>query len=149
MTSPRMRPPTSRTRRFELTAGDGVVRECRDLARQALTDWFGAAGDPGQTAADDALLLVSEVVTNALTHGGVPYEMRLDRSEGRLWVEVSDTSTARPRPHGRHHASHPSGHGLYLLGRLAASWGCVPRAGGKAVWFEVEVPGRARGPGPT
>ncbi|MFF8378389.1 ATP-binding protein [Streptomyces sp. NPDC015661] len=149
MTSPRMRPTTARTRRYELTADDGVVHECRELTRQALTDWFGAAGDPGQTAAEDALLLVSEVVTNALTHGGVPYELRLDRSDGRLWVEVSDTSAVRPRPHGRHHAGRPSGHGLYLLGRLAAAWGCVPRDRGKAVWFEVEVPARAGAVGPS
>ncbi|MER5207774.1 ATP-binding protein [Streptomyces sp. NPDC002825] len=149
MTSPRMRPPTARTRRYELTVGDGVVRECRELTRRALSDWFGPAGDSGQLAVEDALLLVSEVVTNALMHGGVPYELRLDRSEGRLWVEVSDTSSVRPRPHGRHHASRPSGHGLYLLVRLAAAWGTVPRGSGKAVWFEVEVPGRAVGAGAT
>ncbi|MBB4983785.1 MULTISPECIES: ATP-binding protein [Streptomyces] len=143
MTSPRMRPPTARMRRYELTAGDGVVRECRELTGQALCDWFGPAGDPGQVAAEDALLLVSEVVTNAFTHGGVPYELRLDRTDGRLWVQVSDTSPVRPRPHGPHHADRPSGHGLYLLGRLADAWGCVPRSSGKAVWFEVEVLRRA------
>ncbi|MEU6163106.1 ATP-binding protein [Streptomyces tanashiensis] len=140
---------TDRTRRYELVAGDGVVRECRAHTRRALSEWFGPAGDPGEVAAEDALLLVSEVVTNALTHGGVPYELRLDRTDGRLWVQVSDTSAVRPRPHGRHHADRPSGHGLYLLARLSAAWGCLPRGGGKAVWFEVEVPARpAARPGP-
>lgn len=128
-----------------------MVRECRDLAQRALSDWFGPAGAPGQVAAEDALLLVSEVVTNAFTHGGVPYELGLDRTDGRLWVQVSDTSPARPRPRGPHHAVAPSGHGLYLLERLAVSWGCVPRARGKAVWFEVEVVVTAPpdGPGPA
>ncbi|MEU6623921.1 ATP-binding protein [Streptomyces litmocidini] len=139
MTGPRLRHTTTRTRRYELTEGDGVVRECRDHAQRALSEWFGAAGEPGQVAVEDALLLVSEVVTNAFIHGGVPYELRLDGIDGRLWVQVSDTNPVRPRPHGRHHADHPSGHGLYLLERLAAAWGCVPRARGKAVWFEVEV----------
>ncbi|WP_225802007.1 ATP-binding protein [Streptomyces sp. NK15101] len=146
MTGPPIRHATARTRRYELAEGDGVVRKCRDLARRALSEWFGAAGEPGRVAVEDALLLVSEVVTNAFTHGGVPYELRLDGIDGRLWVQVSDTSPVRPRPHGRHHPSLPSGHGLYLLERLAAAWGCVPRAHGKAVWFEVEVTGRPDSP---
>ncbi|MFE5835181.1 ATP-binding protein [Streptomyces sp. NPDC056488] len=128
------------TRRYELTEDPGTVGACRDLTQRALSEWFGAAGAPGRVAATDALLLVSEVVTNAFTHGGVPYELRLDRAGGRLWVQVSDTSPARPRPHGPHRPSRSSGHGLYLLERLSAAWGCVPRDGGKAVWFEVEVP---------
>ncbi|SEB96492.1 ATP-binding protein [Streptomyces sp. TLI_105] len=142
MTGPPIRHATTRTRRYELAGGDGVVRECRDLAQRALSEWFGAAGEPGRVPVEDTLLLVSEVVTNAFTHGGVPYELRLDGADGRLWVQVSDTSPARPRPHGRHRPSLPSGHGLYLLERLAAAWGCVPRARGKAVWFEVEVTAR-------
>ncbi|WP_405861683.1 ATP-binding protein [Streptomyces sp. NBC_00090] len=130
---------TAPTRRYELAEGAGVVRECRDLTQRALSEWFGPAGAPGRVAAEDALLLVSEIATNAFTHGGVPYELRLDRSCDRLWVQVSDTSPTPPRPHGPHRAGQSSGHGLYLLERLSASWGCVPRGGGKAVWFEVVV----------
>ncbi|MFI8288036.1 ATP-binding protein [Streptomyces sp. ms191] len=130
---------TSRTRRYDLRGGSGVVSECRDLTRLALSDWFGPAGDPGRLAAGDALLLVSEIVANACAHGGVPYELRLDHTDGRLWVQVSDTSPVRPRPHGPHRAERASGHGLYLLERLSAAWGSVPRGPGKAVWFEVEV----------
>lgn len=138
---------TSYAHRFALERGPGVVGECRDLVRRALREWFGPAGDAG-TAAQDALLLVSEVVTNACTHGGFPYELRLDRTDGRLWVQVSDSSRVRPRPHGPHRAGRPSGHGLYLLERLSAAWGWLPRGDGKAVWFEVvmvpEDPARAR-----
>ncbi|WP_137991061.1 ATP-binding protein [Streptomyces vilmorinianum] len=144
------RRPTAQGRRFALGAGPGVVGECRDLARQALRDWFGPAVDAGgavATAVDDVLLLVSEVVTNAYTHGGTPYELRIDHTDTRLWVQVSDTSPVRPRPHGPHRASRSSGHGLYLLERLSAAWGSVPRGEGKAVWFEVVVaPAGARAP---
>ncbi|WP_426404614.1 ATP-binding protein [Streptomyces sp. R-07] len=146
MTATRIRPASTRTRCYELAERDGVVRECRELTQRALSAWFGCAGRPGQVAVEDALLLVSEVVTNALTHGGVPYELRLDRAGGRLWVQVSDTSPVRPRPHGPHHAGRPSGHGLYLLERLSAGWGWVPRGSGKTVWFEVEVEARAGRP---
>ncbi|MFE7547904.1 ATP-binding protein [Streptomyces gardneri] len=130
---------TTRTRHYELTQSAGVARICRDLTQQALIEWFGPAGAPGQVVTEDTLLLVSEVVTNAATHGGVPYELRLDRMNGRLWVQISDTSPVRPRPHGPHHAGSTSGHGLYLLERLSEAWGCVRRGDGKTVWFEVAV----------
>ncbi|MEV8628069.1 ATP-binding protein [Streptomyces sp. NBC_01268] len=132
--------PTDRSLRYDIVGGTGVVAECRDLARTALDTWFGAAGEPGREHTEDVLLLVSEVVTNACTHGGVPYELRMDRRGGAVWVQVSDTSPVRPRPHGPHRANRSSGHGLYLLQRLSTRWGSVPRGSrGKTVWFEVEV----------
>ncbi|MFC8506756.1 ATP-binding protein [Streptomyces sp. NPDC057411] len=133
-----------RSLRYDLSMGPGVAAHCRDLTRRALHEWFGAAGAPGAQSAEDVLLLVSEVVTNACTHGGVPYELRLDRRGPAMWVQVSDTSPVRPRPHGPHRAVRASGHGLYLLQRLATRWGSVPRGPlGKTVWFEVELLPRA------
>ncbi|GAA3507100.1 ATP-binding protein [Streptomyces showdoensis] len=140
MTSRSSEHATPHTRHHELTGHTEAVRECRDLTRQAIGAWFGAPEGAGAIAVEDALLLVSEVVTNALAHGGTPYELRLDHSAGRLWVQVSDTSPVRPRPHGPHRAGRASGHGLYLLERLSEAWGWVPRGEGKAVWFEVTVP---------
>ncbi|WP_261994269.1 ATP-binding protein [Streptomyces sp. t39] len=128
---------TGETRRFVLEQGPGVVGRCRDLTRGALHDWFGFAGP---VVVGDILLLVSEVVTNAYRHGGAPYELELVRGHGRLWVQVSDASPERPRPHGPHRAARASGHGLYLLQRLAADWGWARRGRGKSVWFAVDVP---------
>jgi len=136
-------PRVRRSLRYDLTEGSptaGVVARCRGLTQRALRAWFGPAGAPECRAVTDALLLVSEVVTNAATHGGAVSELRLDGTDRALWVQVRDTSPRRPRPHGPHRAGHPSGHGLYLLDRLATRWGSVPQAsGGKTVWFEVEV----------
>ncbi|WP_418955535.1 ATP-binding protein [Streptomyces tritici] len=118
-----------------------TVGECRDRTAEVLGEWFGRDGDAQRAVVEDVLLLVTEVVTNAHTHGGAPDELLLQRAGDRLWVQVSDTSPVAPRPHGRHRAGHPSGHGLYLLERLAEAWGSVPRAGGgKVVWFEMSVP---------
>ncbi|MFI8826072.1 ATP-binding protein [Streptomyces sp. NPDC053431] len=140
---------TVRSLRYELTEGAGVVAECRALTQRALREWFGAAGGPERAPVADALLLVSEVVTNAGTHGGVPYELCLDGTDRALWVQVSDTSSEPPRPHGRHRAARASGHGLYLLQRLAARWGTIPRGVGKTVWFEVLVVPEAPHPLPA
>ncbi|MDQ0840705.1 ATP-binding protein [Streptomyces sp. V1I6] len=128
------------SRRFPLDGGRGVVARCRDLTREALEDWFTLPGADGRVRAQDALLLVSEVVTNACTHGGTPYELRIDRGPGRIRVQVSDTDTARPRPRGPHHPARASGHGLYLLDRLSDEWGWAPHGTGKAVWFVVTLP---------
>lgn len=130
----------SRSRRFPLEPGPGSIGQCRDLTRQVLAEWFGLPGPAGSVFVEDVLLLVSEVVTNACKHGGAPYELRLDRGPGRLWVQVSDTGKGRPKPIGPHRASHSAGHGLYLLERLSSRWGWLPRGAGKTVWFEMAVP---------
>lgn len=142
---------SGRSLRYDLTGappGPGVVAECREVTRGALRAWFGPAGAPEARAAADALLLVSEVVTNAHRHGGAPYELRLDGTERAVWVQVSDTSPDRPRPHGPHRAYRSSGHGLYLLDQLATRWGSVPRGrAGKTVWFQVDLLPEASGRG--
>lgn len=128
------------SRRFSLEKGPGVVGQCRDLTRQVLEQWLGPRGARERTTVDDVLLLVSEVVTNACTHGDGPYELRIDHTDDKVWVQVSDNSPERPQPHGRHRPTRSSGHGLYLLKRLSSAWGWVPRGRGKTVWFEVPVP---------
>ncbi|MFG2123606.1 ATP-binding protein [Streptomyces sp. NPDC048710] len=140
-------PTGDRSLRYELPAEPGVVAQCRALTQRALLKWFGSAGQPGRKAADDAVLLVSEVATNACTHGGGPSALHLTATDRALWVQISDTSPAAPRPRGRHSASRTSGHGLYLVQRLAARWGCVPGShGGKTVWFEVDIVPEAGAP---
>ncbi|WP_329395908.1 ATP-binding protein [Streptomyces melanogenes] len=133
------------SRRFSLQRGPGVVAECRDLTRRVLDEWLGPGGAQGRVAVEDVLLLVSEVATNACRHGDAPYELRLDRVDGKLWVQVSDHSPHGPHPHGRHRPAASSGHGLYLLQNLSSAWGWVPRGAGKTVWFEMPV-GRPAGP---
>ncbi|MET7617842.1 ATP-binding protein [Streptomyces sp. NPDC005408] len=131
---------TSDSLRFPLDGGPGVVGRCRDLTRQVLDEWYGLSGREGSALKADVLLLVSEVVTNSCLHGGKPVELRLGRTPGRLWVQVTDTSPVRPRAHGPHRAARSSGHGLHLLQRLSDGWGWTPRGTGKAVWFVVSVP---------
>lgn len=89
---------------------------------------------------ETALLLVSELATNAIRHGTPPVRLSLRLDADRLRVEVTDSSPALPR------VAHPgpdqtSGRGLQIVQQLAARWGATAsRTLGKTVWFEMLTP---------
>ncbi|MFB7512628.1 ATP-binding protein [Streptomyces sp. NPDC056144] len=134
-------------RRLVLHGTRGVVSRCRDFAAEALADWGWL---PAQTPeederAEDVLLLVSEIVTNACLHAGGPQEMVLRHRPGRLRVEVADASPEHPRARVTRSPALPGGHGLMVFDRLAGDWGSEDKANGdvgKVVWLEVSRPGR-------
>ncbi|MFF2780480.1 ATP-binding protein [Streptomyces sp. NPDC058052] len=135
------------SRRYALGGGPGTAGRLRDLTSQAVTDWYAPLSPEARRAADDMRLLVTELVAHAVRRGGVPYELRLDRSVDGVWLQVSDTASGGPCPEGRHRPGMPSGHCLYLVQRLAAAWGWLPRDHGRTVWCEVPFPpaaGRGR-----
>jgi len=85
---------------------------------------------------DAAVLLTSEIVCNALAHGGGWCDLSVTVDRGRLHVEATDASPALPvlrLPGPRE----PSGRGLLLVDRPATSWGVTPLGSGKTVWFEL------------
>ena len=91
-----------------------------------------------RTVLDDALLLISELVTNSVLHGGpangAPITLRLVLEAGAVRLEVTDPGehgAVLPRPPDH---AHGGGFGLDLVARLAASWGVDDR-GGTRVWF--------------
>ncbi|MFD7739772.1 ATP-binding protein, partial [Kitasatospora sp. NPDC059800] len=97
-----------------------------------------AAADPLLVA--DAVLLVSELVGNALRHGGEPGTLLLVRATGRLRIEVSDASPRPPLPRPPHPPDEPGGLGLFLLSRLTLRWGWHPSGPGKTVWCDLRLP---------
>ena len=99
-----------------------------------------ALGDLGRTElVDDATLVVSELVTNALVHAGTPIEVVVSQRDTEILVEVVDEN---PRlPFRRRHAELAgTGRGLQLVEQLATAWGARDRPPGKAVWFQVGGP---------
>jgi anti-sigma regulatory factor (Ser/Thr protein kinase) len=93
-----------------------------------------------------AVLLTSELVTNAVVHGLGPVQLVLIDDGIRLRVEISDGETASlPLTAGRPASVDVSGRGLPTVDRLADRWGSGPRRTppGKTVWFELRRP-RAR-----
>jgi anti-sigma regulatory factor (Ser/Thr protein kinase) len=86
---------------------------------------------------DEAELLVSELVTNAVVHTGEAVELRLRRQGGGIRVEVIDGSSERHPELQDVELDDTSGRGLFLVAVLSSSWGIEPHGVGKAVWFEL------------
>jgi DNA-binding NarL/FixJ family response regulator len=108
------------------------ARAARRFVRDAL------AGADSEDLEDTITLLVSELVTNAVIHGGGEVEVLVRLMPGTVRVAVMDTSDTPLAPRAAAEED-VSGRGLALVESLARRWGVDPVAGGgKAVWFEVE-----------
>jgi anti-sigma regulatory factor (Ser/Thr protein kinase) len=118
-------------------------REAPAAARGAISEWCpDLAGDAGRR--ETLLLLVSELVTNAVLHSqgpaDAPIRVSVRVEDERVRVEVTDAgkrftrgSHELPRPGAR---STIGGYGLYVVDQAAKRWG-VDRACGTRVWFEI------------
>lgn len=98
----------------------------------------------GSTAdVDTVLLLVSEIVTNAVLHARGVIRLVVEDRDGVARVEVHDGSPMPPRMR-RFPLISATGRGLRLLDQLSLTWGVQAVPGeGKIVWFEVGPPDAA------
>jgi hypothetical protein len=138
-------PPGGRhVRRLSFDGASGVVPLARDFARQALYawGWLPAASADRRAAAEDVLLVVSELVTNACLHAEGPDQLRITCDNKVIRVEVADRGTGQPSPRTPHRAGRPGGHGMFIVQRLCLDWGVVraPGVAGKTVWAELGAP---------
>ncbi len=86
-----------------------------------------------------ALVLVSELVTNAVLHGrSNPRLAVLARAGGGLFVGVGDDNSRHPVMQDEDQQA-LGGRGLRLLDSLATRWGVRPEPPGKVVWFELDA----------
>jgi anti-sigma regulatory factor (Ser/Thr protein kinase) len=93
---------------------------------------------------DDLLLLLTELVTNAVRHGDAgpdrPLNVTLERRPRCVRVEVVDPGAGFvPRPPRAPDGS--GGWGLVLVERIAERWGVSPALPGTCVWFELRLAG--------
>ncbi|MEU6085045.1 SpoIIE family protein phosphatase [Streptomyces sp. NPDC047108] len=120
------------------------VASARAFVRDTLQGWGFS------DIVDDAVVLTSELVTNAVVHAGTAAEVQCLRNERGVRVEVADRYPERELPlqsTGRHHA-HPDregGRGLLLCGALASRWGVEYSATNKHVWFQLDLSERPAG----
>jgi anti-sigma regulatory factor (Ser/Thr protein kinase) len=88
---------------------------------------------------EPAVLLTSEIVTNAVQHGGGHARIVVEHDDDGLRVSVSDASDRMPR-RLELGIDATSGRGIHLLDQLADRWGVEPHTTrGKTVWFELDT----------
>jgi anti-sigma regulatory factor (Ser/Thr protein kinase) len=119
-----------------------AVPQSAGAARKFIADICNAA----QLGEDDcslAALLTSELVTNAVRHGGSRAVIDAHAPGGVLRVSVQDDNPALPVVGDHPDLTSESGRGLHLVDALASRWGVekAPQGEGKAVWFELDLSG--------
>lgn len=108
-----------------------TVGDARRFVSDTLSAWD--ADDLSWTA----MLLVTELATNAVLHAMTSYAVTLERrGDGTLRIGVSDGSARKPR--AREYAvDATTGRGLGLVGSLATAWGTSVLSEGKTVWCDI------------
>jgi anti-sigma regulatory factor (Ser/Thr protein kinase) len=117
-----------------------LAPEAPSRAREVVNAELGSA--VSAKVLEDATLLVSELVTNAVRHApgeGMPeIELRLKVDPSRVRVVVSDPGTGFVTEPRLPTAAESSGWGLYLVDRIADRWGVISKDRSE-VWFEIDV----------
>lgn len=113
-----------------LPADATAPRAARAFVSAQLLNW-GLAG-----ILDAVVLLISELVTNAVLHAASGSVVTITRSAVGVRLELSDCSRVGPTRR-QHSGSSTTGRGLALLDDLADDWGWDRTADGKTIWFVV------------
>jgi anti-sigma regulatory factor (Ser/Thr protein kinase) len=136
------RPTELLWRRVRLTTGPAAAAEARRQVRAAICTW-DVPVDP-----DVAVLLTSELVTNAIRHeAGETVTLAISCSCDQLRIDVHDTSCFLPVLEDAP-ADAETGRGLMLVATLAAEWGLYRTPAGKAVYFTLAFQPDLDGRGP-
>lgn len=106
----------------------------RRFMEETLRRW--ACGD----VLDVVNLLVTELVTNAVVHGGSEADVSVILTPSALRVEVGDQDDFVPSPKGTADDWATSGRGLALVETMSRAWGVEKAPQGKVIWFEVDRP---------
>ncbi|MFB8136834.1 SpoIIE family protein phosphatase [Streptomyces mirabilis] len=120
---------------WDLPNEPAAVRTARQAAARQLNEW----GLEHLVAT--VQLIVSELVTNAISYGGGPICLRLIQHQV-LTCEVSDSNTSHPHPR-QPHIIGENGRGLFLVAQLSRRWGSRSAPAGKVVWAEQDLPSKA------
>jgi serine phosphatase RsbU (regulator of sigma subunit)/anti-sigma regulatory factor (Ser/Thr protein kinase) len=119
--------------RILLAPEPAAAAQARRFIRDSLRSWKASAPAP---AVDDAVLLASELVANAVQHAGTGVELGCRLATGVLEVTVTDQHPARSLPENSYSER---GRGLTLPAALASSWGVTYTGAAKTVWFRLPL----------
>jgi anti-sigma regulatory factor (Ser/Thr protein kinase) len=121
--------------RFDLVPQVGSARAGRRAVAAVLAGW----GLPSY-AVDDAVLIVSELVANAVLHAREEVSLELEVTLGESWLRVSLADGSAVRPLAREAArGDESGRGMAIVNALSDRWGVEDHQGGKRIWFDVDL----------
>ncbi|ELS57049.1 SpoIIE family protein phosphatase [Streptomyces viridochromogenes] len=120
------------------------VASARSFVRDTLQGWGFA------DIVDDAVVLTSELVTNAVVHAGTSADVLCLRSDDGVRIEVADRYPEREIPLQGQAVNMGSpdregGRGLQLCAALASRWGVEYTPTHKQVWFQLDLPERPVG----
>jgi anti-sigma regulatory factor (Ser/Thr protein kinase) len=124
---------------LEVGPDPAEVGRARRWARSRLA---GSGIGDDEPLAETLVLLISELVTNAVVHTGCPAVLRMlfgggAAEAGTVRVEVADRSARPPQP--RHaEGEDTNGRGLELVDGLADRWGWQREGNGKSIWCEID-----------
>jgi anti-sigma regulatory factor (Ser/Thr protein kinase) len=113
-------------------ASPGTLATVRSWVREVLGGWVVAA-----STVDDAVLLTSELATNAVQHARSAFDVTMTRQANAIRIAVADDSHRLPSlPDQVPYAE--GGRGLLIVQALSSEWGAEPVPGdGKVVWFAM------------
>jgi anti-sigma regulatory factor (Ser/Thr protein kinase) len=112
------------------------LRAPRD-ARQAIARFLARADVP--QLIDDAQLLVSELVTNAVRHACGPITVHASFRDGFLHLEVTDSAVGAAPERRTAGVDDEGGRGMELVEKLSARWGWTTTENSKVVWLDLRV----------
>lgn len=116
--------------RLDLPLGHMAPAGARKTLRQLLITWGYVDGD----WLDSACLVMAELVTNAVLHGGGCLEVAVQAHEETIMISAADGSSIVPR---RKRGQRSGGLGLVLIERLSTAWWVENHQGGKRVWIRL------------
>ena len=119
--------------RTALRNDPGEVERARNLVGASMRRW-GMPDDGGV-----AVLLVSELVTNALRYGAQPMKLVAKHEGCNLRIEVHDARGGEPPRLRRAAPDSSNGRGMMIVDALAARGGWSEFGGEKQVWFELDL----------
>jgi anti-sigma regulatory factor (Ser/Thr protein kinase) len=107
-------------------------------ARRFVLD---AVGKAPRELRDAISVMVSELAMNAVQYAHTAFDVKVERADGSLRVEVTDSGGGSPEVQPLPPASSPHGRGLFIVEQLSDEWGVSRSPGGprRSVWFRIAL----------